>query len=90
MSSGATGADAVADDLWRRVRELSARLARMRAEAAASDTEPGPDDMLRLERLRARTARALERAELADRLADRLAEVRRPREGHEGSAPHGS
>ena len=66
--------DRVADDLWGRVRALAAQVERMRAAAEEEPLEP--DDAARLARARLRLARAAERAQLADRLADRVAEVR--------------
>jgi hypothetical protein len=66
--------DRVADELWARVRVLAARVERL--SVAADEDALGPDDVLRLERARVRLARAAERAQLADDLADQVAEVR--------------
>ena len=64
----------VADELWARVRVLAARVERL---SAAADVDAlGPDDVMRLERARVRLTRAAERAQLADDLADQVAEVR--------------
>ena len=66
--------DRVADELWGRVRVLAARVERL--SAAADADVLSPEDELRLERARVRLARAAERAQLADDLADQVAEVR--------------
>jgi hypothetical protein len=67
-------ADRVADELWSRVRDMAARVDAM--QAAADLDELGPEDQAKLDRLRARLARAAERADLADRLADEVAGLR--------------
>lgn len=69
MSEAGQG-QAVADGLWARVRELSARARPL--EAAAATGELDADGEMLLARLRLRLSRAVERAELADRLADQL------------------
>jgi len=78
--------DRVADELWARVRVLAARVERLTAAADADGL--GPDDELRLERARVRLTRAAQRAQLADDLADQVAEVRlrRRREGSPAEA----
>jgi hypothetical protein len=79
--------DRVADELWARVRVLAARVERL---SAAADVDAlTPDDELRLERARVRLARAAQRAQLADDLADQVAEVRmrRRRAGSPEEAP---
>lgn len=65
----------VADDLWGRVRALSARVEAMERV----EREDGLDDAARaaLDRARLRLARAADRARLADDLSDRLHALRR-------------
>lgn len=66
--------DAVADELWRRVRGFAERIAAMEElEALGELDEHG---QARLDSLRVRCARAADRAGLADELADRLADLR--------------
>ena len=67
------GPEAVADALWSQVRRL-ARLADQLGEAEALG-ELDEHGQARLARARLRLARAVERAQLADELSDRLAEV---------------
>ncbi|MDH3225501.1 MAG: hypothetical protein OEM67_00200 [Thermoleophilia bacterium] len=76
MSSGRAGE--VADDLWQRVRDLAARIDQLEKRASVEDL--GPDEQARLDRMRIRVARAARRAELADDVADQLADPsgRRP------------
>lgn len=62
---------AVADHLWQRVRRLTEQLRQMESVAQEA-TDLSPDDAHRLDRTRLRLARALERAQLGDQLADRL------------------
>jgi hypothetical protein len=66
--------EAVADELWERVRSLAERLARY--EEADAVGELDEDGRARLDSLRVRAARAAERARLADELADELADRR--------------
>jgi hypothetical protein len=66
--------EAVADELWERVRSLAERLARY--EEAEAVGELDEDGRARLGSLRVRAARAAERARLADELADELADRR--------------
>jgi hypothetical protein len=73
------GSEAVADVLWDRVRRL-ARTVDGLAEADALG-ELDLDGRARLERARVRLRRAVERAQLADTLADQMAELRAPRGG---------
>lgn len=68
-------ADGVADDAWRRVRDLAERMKRYEAAAADGDEEAAAQ----AERLRVRTARATEKAQLADGVADSLADITRRR-----------
>lgn len=66
--------EAVADELWARVRAMAARMARLEeADAVGELDEEGQG---RLAALRVRCSRATERARLADELADRVADVR--------------
>lgn len=74
---GAAGADAVADGLWERVRELSQRVDRM--QRVADEQALDDADRMQLDRARVRLARAVERAQLADALADGLSAVTRRR-----------
>lgn len=71
--STASGPEAVADALWDRVRRL-ARLAD-RLRDAEDSGELDEEGYARLERARVRLARAVERAQLADDLSDRLADM---------------
>ncbi|WP_217914492.1 hypothetical protein [Miltoncostaea marina] len=66
--------EAVADELWGRVRTMAARLAQL--EAADALGELDDEGRGRLAALRLRCSRAAERARMADELADRVAEVR--------------
>ena len=66
--------EAVADELWGRVRTMASRLARL--EEADAIGELDEEGRGRLAVLRLRCSRATERARLADELADRVAEVR--------------
>lgn len=68
-------ADEIADDLWRQVRALTARVEELEKRAGQDDV--GPDEQATLDRLRIRAARAIRRAELADGLADQLADLPR-------------
>lgn len=73
-----------ADDAWARVRRLADRAA---AEAVDGD-DVHPDRAARHSRAVVRAERALQRALLADQLADALAEVRRMRDARvEGRRP---
>jgi len=75
--------DAVADELWQRVRGFAERIAAMEElEALGELDEHG---QARLDALRVRCARAADRAGLADALADRLADLR----GRSGRARSG-
>lgn len=67
------GAQDVADALWERVRRCHREAERL--EAAGGDEEPDHDRALQLARARLRTARAAERAQLADALADQVERV---------------
>jgi hypothetical protein len=71
--------EAVADELWERVRTMAARVALL--EAAEAVGELDDDGLARLAVLRMRCSRAAERAQLADSLADQVADVRRRRPG---------
>lgn len=64
----------VADELWERVRAMASRVASM--EAADAVGELDEDGQGRLAVLRMRCSRAAERAQLADVLADRVADAR--------------
>jgi hypothetical protein len=66
--------EAVADELWGRVRALAERVARFEEADAAGELDE--DGRARLDSLRVRAARAAERARLADELADELADRR--------------
>ena len=66
--------EAVADELWDRVRRLAERVARY--EEADALGELDEEGRARLDALRVRAARAAERARLADHLADMVAEAR--------------
>ena len=68
-----SGAEGVADALWMRVRRMNAELERL---ASGPDQ---PDADARIDATRLRAARAVQRAELADRLADELREITRRR-----------
>lgn len=65
---------AVADELWRRVRELAARVRALEEIDAVDGLDE--DGRARLVALRLRAERATRRAGLADELADRLAGLR--------------
>ena len=65
----------VADDLWRRVRHLAAQIAALEEVERLDGLDE--DGRIRLTSLRLRCARAVDRATLADDLADRLTRVRR-------------
>jgi hypothetical protein len=77
--------EAVADELWGRVREMAGRVARM--EAADAVGELDDDGRARLAVLRLRCTRAAERARLADDLSDRVAEARAARRARAGEPP---
>lgn len=77
MDAPTTGSDAVADALWDRVRRL-AGLQRQLEQAEALG-ELDADGQARLDRVRLRLQRAVERAQLADALSDQLADVRATR-----------
>jgi hypothetical protein len=66
--------EAVADELWGRVRRLAERVARF--EEADAVGELDEEGRARLDALRVRAARAVDRARLADELSDRVAEAR--------------
>lgn len=66
--------DAVADELWRRVRGFADRIAAMEELDAVGELDE--HGRARLDALRVRCARAAARAGLADELADRLADLR--------------
>lgn len=69
--------EAVADALWARVRTLAARVAALEEiEALGELDEEGQG---RLAALRIRATRAADRAQMADDLADRMADVQRER-----------
>ena len=69
--------ESVADELWNRVRTMAARAARL--EQADALGELDDEGRGRLVALRMRCSRATERAQLADEIADRFAEVRAER-----------
>lgn len=81
----ADGPYGVADAEWRRVRGMVARLTAME-EAVAEMVDPDPDTLARLDRLRIKTARATNRATLADALADSLTDIS-DRRRNTGSSP---
>ncbi|HVG99349.1 MAG TPA: hypothetical protein VM844_01200 [Miltoncostaeaceae bacterium] len=66
--------EVVADELWDRVRRLAERVARFEEADATGDLDD--DGRARLDALRVRAARAADRAQLADHLADMVAEAR--------------
>ena len=68
------GADVVADKQWQRVRALAEAADRLAEEEANGDLDD--DGEMRLARARLRAARAVERAVLADQIADQLAELK--------------
>jgi hypothetical protein len=70
----------VADELWERVRMMAAKVAGL--EAADALGELDEEGRGRLAVLRLRCARAAERAQLADALADQVAGVRATRSAH--------
>ncbi|HJZ61819.1 MAG TPA: hypothetical protein VKD47_06675 [Miltoncostaeaceae bacterium] len=72
------GPEGVADAAWDRVRELAGRADALE-RLAALDPDPDPELAMRLARVRAKAGRAVDRAELADALADRLGELERSR-----------
>lgn len=79
------GPDGVADALWDRVRDLSARADQLlRAEAEGRLDREGE---AQLDRIRVRLARAAQRAELADRLDDQIAAIDRARARRLGVRP---
>jgi hypothetical protein len=65
---------AVADELWRRVRELAERIAALERIDALGELDD--DGRVRLDGLRLRCARATRRAVLADELAERVGAMR--------------
>ena len=73
------GSEAVADALWDRVRRL-ARTVEGLADAEAMG-ELDVDGQARLDRARVRLRRAVDRAQMADTLADQMAELRPPGAG---------
>lgn len=85
----ADGAYGVADEQWTRVRSLIARLNEMET-AVAEMVDPDPDTLARLDRLRLRTARATERATLADALADSLTSIEDRRRGASSPSLNGT
>ncbi len=72
--AGDDRSEAVADEQWERLRGLAERVARY--EEADALGELDEDGRARLDALRLRAARAAERAQLADRLADLVAQAR--------------
>jgi hypothetical protein len=72
--TGDDRSEAVADEQWDRLRRLAERVARY--EEADALGELDEDGRARLDALRLRAVRAAERARLADRLADLIAEAR--------------
>jgi len=72
------GPEVVADDLWARVRELSRKAEVLGAAERLSELDV--DGQAQLDRLRVRLGRAVERAQLADRLADQLYGIDRDRQ----------
>ena len=69
--------EVVADDLWGRVRALSRRTESLAQADRLGELEI--DEQAKLDRLRVRLGRAVERAQLADRLADQLDAIDRER-----------
>jgi len=72
--TGADRSEAVADELWGRVRRLAERVARFEEVDAVGELDD--EGRARLGALRLRAVRAAERARLADELSDRVAEAR--------------
>ena len=70
MTGSPDRSEAVADELWGRVRTLAERMARF--EEADAVGELDDEGRARLGALRVRAARAAERARLADELADQI------------------
>jgi hypothetical protein len=70
VTGAADRSEAVADELWDRVRALAERMARY--EEADALGELDEEGRARLGALRVRASRAAERARLADELADRI------------------
>ena len=78
MTGGAADrSEAVADEMWERLRRLAERVAGF--EEADAVGELDEDGRARLANLRLRCSRAAERARLADEVADRVAEARTAR-----------
>ena len=73
------GPDAVADAEWARVRALAEKVARL--EAGARERHLSDEERARLDRARAKVARATDRALLADALADHMNDLRPRRRG---------
>lgn len=75
------GPAGVADEEWQRVRDLAERVVAIE-EAVTMMVDPDPDTLARLDRARVKAARAIERARLADHLADVLESIRAERRRH--------
>lgn len=73
-----TGGDGVADAEWERVRAMAERVSAMEV-ALAEMVDPDPDALARLDRARIKLSRAAARAQLADQLAEHLAQIRAAR-----------
>lgn len=73
-----SGPDAVADALWDRVRHLAQVAERLNEADAVGELDD--EGQARLTRARVRLARAARRAQMADDLADQLADLRATRD----------
>lgn len=76
--------EAVADELWQRVRTMATRVAMLEASEALGELDE--EGQGRLAVLRMRCTRAAERARMADDLADQVRDVRRARD-RDGAPP---
>ncbi len=84
MTSSPTGAEAVADALWDRVRRLASLTAQLAQAEALGELDV--DGQARFDRARVRLRRAVERAQMADDLSDELADLRAARTRTQGPA----
>jgi hypothetical protein len=73
-----SGPAGVADEEWRRVRDLAERVVEIE-EIVARMVDPDAESLARLDRARVKAAKAVQRAELADHLADVLESIRSER-----------
>lgn len=83
--AGDADAPTVGDAEWQRVRRLAERVAAFE-EAVAEMVDPDPDSLARLDRARIKAARAAQRAQLADALAEHLADIRATRRRRTGTS----